>query len=380
MNYKISIVVPVFNVENYIKNALDSILKQSIGFEHLEVIMVNDHSTDKSGEIIDEYAVKYGNFTAVHLSENSGAAGKPRNVGMEKATADYIMFLDPDDYYTYNACEVLYSKIINENADMVFGNYSNYRKGKPLKVKTPVDLENEIKVNNISKETRLLTIAPSIWTKIFKTSFIKENNITFPERVPGQDLVFVVNSLLNAKGIIFLNRFIACNRNLRDSGSDRSITYTQSKKYLIGLIGAYTQLYQVFEYNNHKDYIQLGFHSHLSFWMRQFMLYNLNQSEKIELLSTAAPLFKKLQINGMNFKQKQMEILFNSISNGKYDEAIVLSEVIQLSIEKENKLKKKLKSKQKQVATLQTVKGWSSYKSKNIVHRLRNILKNRDSK
>ena len=119
MNYKISIVVPVFNVENYIKNALDSILKQSIGFEHLEVIMVNDHSTDKSGEIIDEYAAKYGNFTAVHLSENSGAAGKPRNVGMEKATADYIMFLDPDDYYTYNACEVLYSKIINENAETV---------------------------------------------------------------------------------------------------------------------------------------------------------------------------------------------------------------------------------------------------------------------
>ena len=374
MNYKISIIIPVFNVENYIRNALDSILKQSIGFENLEVIMVNDNSTDKSGEIMEEYALNYGNFTAIHLPENSGAAGKPRNIGMEKATADYLMFLDPDDYYTYNACEVLYSKIINENVDMVFGNYSNYREGKFIKVKTPFNLKDEIKVNNISEETRLLTIAPSIWTKIFKTSFIKENNITFPERVPGQDLVFVVNSLLNAKGIIFLNKFIACNRTVRDSGSDRSITYTQNKKYLTGLTQAYTHLYQVFKHNDCEDYIQLGFHKHISFWMRRFTS-DLNPSEKRELLSTAAPLFKNLQFSGLTLKQKQMDILFNSISNKKYDEAIALSEVIYLSIEEENKLKKKLKSKQKQVATLQTVKGWSLYKSKNIFHRLKNKLK-----
>ncbi|PAV06306.1 glycosyltransferase family 2 protein [Methanobacterium bryantii] len=375
MNYRISIIVPVFNVENHIRNALESILRQSIGFKRLEVIMVNDYSTDKSREIMDEYADKYDNFTAIHLHENSAAAGKPRNIGMRKATADYIMFLDPDDYYTDNACEVLYNKIVAEDADIVFGNYFNFRKGKLLKVKTPFNMENEIKVNRIQEETRLLAITPSIWTKIFKTTFIKENNILFPEGIPGQDLVFVVNSLLNAKRIIFLNKFIVCNRNLRDSGSDRSITYTQNKKYLIGLIDTYTQLYHIFKQNNHEDYIQLGFHSHISFWMRQFMLYDLNQTEKRELLSTAAPLFKKLQFNGLTFKQKQMEVLFNSISNKKYDEALILGEVIHLSIEKENKLKRKLKSKQKQVATLQTVKGWSLYKSKNILQRLKNKFK-----
>ena len=132
-NYKISIILPIFNVEDYIKDALKSIVNQTIGLEHLEVIMVDDCSTDKSGEIMDEYANKYENFTAIHLPENSGAAGKPRNVGMEKATGDYLMFLDPDDYYTDNACEILYNKIVEEDVDIVFGKYYvQYENGKKL--------------------------------------------------------------------------------------------------------------------------------------------------------------------------------------------------------------------------------------------------------
>lgn len=119
--------MPVYNVEKFIEEALNSILKQSIGHENLEIIMVNDCSTDSTGRIIDEYEAKYKNFKAIHLPENSSFAGKPRNVGIQNSTAPYIMFLDPDDYYLKEACETLYNKIISKDVDIVFGKYfANY--------------------------------------------------------------------------------------------------------------------------------------------------------------------------------------------------------------------------------------------------------------
>ena len=84
--YKISIIVPVHNSEKYLRNSLESIINQSIGFENIEVIIVNDASTDGTKDIIDEYSYKYNNFKPIHLTENTGAAYGPRNIGLRKAT------------------------------------------------------------------------------------------------------------------------------------------------------------------------------------------------------------------------------------------------------------------------------------------------------
>ena len=133
--YKISVIVPVFNVEDTLQNAFDSILNQSIGFENLEVIFVDDKSTDKSADIIKEYSKKYNNVKSVILDENSGFAGKPRNIGIENATAPYLMFLDPDDIFLEDACEILYDNINKNNLELVSGNYN-------------INRDNEIVRNN----------------------------------------------------------------------------------------------------------------------------------------------------------------------------------------------------------------------------------------
>ena len=117
--YKISVIVPVFNVEDTLQNAFDSILNQSIGFENLEVIFVDDKSTDKSADLINSYSKKYNNIKSFFLDENSGFAGKPRNIGIENATAPYLMFLDPDDIFLENACEVLYDNISKNNLEKI---------------------------------------------------------------------------------------------------------------------------------------------------------------------------------------------------------------------------------------------------------------------
>ena len=206
MKYKVSIIIPVFNVENYIEDALKSIINQTIGLEHLEVIMVDDCSTDKSGEIMDEYANKYENFTAIHLPENSGAAGKPRNIGMEKATGDYLMFLDPDDYYTYDACEVLYEKITNEDVDIVFGKYNiQYENGNVIPAQYrlySIDVP-EVKAMKTDNKELFHSVPPSLWTKIFKRNLIEQNNIRFPEGIPGQVFGFCSTCFFKSKGSYF---------------------------------------------------------------------------------------------------------------------------------------------------------------------------------
>ncbi|WP_052332182.1 glycosyltransferase family 2 protein [Methanobrevibacter arboriphilus] len=118
--------MPIFNAEKYLETSLNSIVNQSIGIENLQVILVNDGSTDKTKNIINEYAMKYDNFLAIHLENNIGGAYGPRNIGLKYAVADYLMFLDSDDRYELNACEILYNKISSEtygNLDIVFGRY-----------------------------------------------------------------------------------------------------------------------------------------------------------------------------------------------------------------------------------------------------------------
>ena len=93
--------------------------KNLLGIENLEVIMVNDGSTDESPAIMQKYACEYSNFKIINLENKSGAAGKPRNEGLKAATAPYIMFLDPDDIYDKRACEVMYNTITSKKCDIV---------------------------------------------------------------------------------------------------------------------------------------------------------------------------------------------------------------------------------------------------------------------
>lgn len=121
--YKISIIIPIFNVEKYLKRALNSIINQTMDFKDIEVIMVDDCSTDNSRKIIEEYSNKYSNFIGIYHEKNSGCAAIPRNTGLKVASGEYIMFLDPDDEYSLDCCEKLYNTIREYDADVAFGRF-----------------------------------------------------------------------------------------------------------------------------------------------------------------------------------------------------------------------------------------------------------------
>ena len=121
--YKISVILPVYNVEKYIEKSIDSLMNQSIGFEKLQIILIDDNSTDQSAEIIRRYEKKYDNIFGIYLTQNSHAAGKPRNEGLDIASGECVMFLDPDDMYEKNACEILYRELNEGGYDCVAGYY-----------------------------------------------------------------------------------------------------------------------------------------------------------------------------------------------------------------------------------------------------------------
>lgn len=110
----ISVIVPVYNVEKYLRQCLDSLLQQS--YRDLEIIMVDDGSQDSSGEVCEEYACKYPHFKVVH-KQNAGL-GMARNTGLEHITGQYVVFVDSDDYLDEDAIEMLYRGLTENHVDM----------------------------------------------------------------------------------------------------------------------------------------------------------------------------------------------------------------------------------------------------------------------
>ena len=123
-DYKISIILPVYNREKYLKDTINSIINQDIGFENIELIIVDDNSTDNSQVIIKDYASKYENIKPILLKKNSGSPSKPRNIGLDNVTAPYLMFIDSDDYLTENCCSTIYNIAIKKDCDTVHFNYA----------------------------------------------------------------------------------------------------------------------------------------------------------------------------------------------------------------------------------------------------------------
>lgn len=333
MSKIVSIIVPVFNVEKHIRKSINSILNQTVYCEDIEVIMVDDCSTDNSGVIIDEYASKYENFKAIHLDENSGAAGKPRNVGLNIASSDFVMFLDSDDCFVENALEILLNKIRQDDElDIVLGGYVNVYDKKQEIILPFKGKEDKYFVNTLN-EFDLAKINPAISSKIFRKDFLIKNNIKFPEGVPGQDLVFFLNSFFNSSKILSLNDFIVYKRILRSKGSDKSISFNLNYNYIIGLIKAYTLTLNIFNENNvNMNLAKLISINHLRFLTNQLLKNQLTKDELSRICNSEE--FHNF-INNDFFKvAAEFRLIFDNMKKDTFDN-ISLINYIEDNIEKE---------------------------------------------
>jgi poly(ribitol-phosphate) beta-N-acetylglucosaminyltransferase len=116
----VSVIVPVWNVEPYLVQCLDSVVGQTLGLERIELVAIDDGSTDGSGRILDEYAARFPQVVVIH-EPNSGGPGRPRNLGIDRATGTYVFFLDADDYLGTEALERLVAMAERNESDIVLG-------------------------------------------------------------------------------------------------------------------------------------------------------------------------------------------------------------------------------------------------------------------
>ena len=174
---KVSIIVPVYNVEKYLSKCLDSLVNQTL--KDIEIIIVNDGSPDHSQDIIDKYAKRYSKKIRAFQKDNGGQASA-RNLGLTKATGEYILFVDSDDYIELDTCDELYNNAKKLNSDIVLFDYYIIYSKEHNKLKSVIEKVND--VDNINKKEFFLS-TPSPVNKLFRREFLLNHNFRFPEGI-----------------------------------------------------------------------------------------------------------------------------------------------------------------------------------------------------
>lgn len=200
---KLSVIVPVYNVERFLPRCLDSLLRQGLEAGEYEVICVNDGSTDKSFTILVEYEKKYPEIFKVITQENKGV-GPARNVGLKVAQGEWIGFADPDDYLMDGGYKYLLDSYCQENVDVVaFEKYYVYTDGIERKFAT-VPLEGMIVFEGDGAVAHDHYELPSVCSKLFRRKFLQQRNLFF-EAVYYEDLLFIFKMFSYHPHFIYTN-------------------------------------------------------------------------------------------------------------------------------------------------------------------------------
>lgn len=227
---KVSVIIPVYNVEKYLRQCLDSLLTQTL--EDIELICINDGSTDGSLSILQEYA-NTDERIKIFDKENEGQ-GVARNIGIKNATGEFIAFVDPDDWVEVDMYEKLYNQAKTLNSQVVFCDYqkvqeNNGKTFRPHIFRKAVSLTKSkpIKVvvgQNIKKPVLYSSflVAPCyVWNGIYNTNLVKENSIRFADYRCFEDVMFMVRTIVLAQNISYLDK-VLYNYRIRKSSTLRS--------------------------------------------------------------------------------------------------------------------------------------------------------------
>jgi glycosyltransferase EpsJ len=201
--YKISIIVPVFQVENFIQECLESLVNQTL--DSIEIVCVNDGSYDNSLKIIEEYKRRF-KFIRLINQENQGLSGA-RNTGLKHISGEYLLFVDGDDFLEPNVLASIYEIASDNNLDIldfyinsVEDNIKRIWKNQYLKIDTPIT--GEIYFNKYIKQFRNQPPV-SAWSHLYRTEFIKQNHLEFIRDRYYEDIPFTAEAYLVAYRVYF---------------------------------------------------------------------------------------------------------------------------------------------------------------------------------
>lgn len=234
---KLSIIVPVYNIIQYLPKCLDSILSQTL--RDIEIICVDDCSTDSSFSILEEYKSKDDRIKLLKLAKNYGQ-GYARNRGIEIAQGEYIGFVDGDDYIDPNYFEALYNSAVKNNADIsvasILKHKKNYKKYNVIYKKEGIAENIQDKIKLCGDKKKFFFYA---WNKIYKTDLIKNNGIEFAQGQIYEDVIFAIEALYYSNRVVSVPN-IKYHYIERKNSSVKRKDITGKKEY--DLTKAYTEL------------------------------------------------------------------------------------------------------------------------------------------
>ncbi len=248
----VSVIIPVYNVEKYLNECVESVINQT--YKNLEILLIDDGSTDNSGEICDEYKEKDSRINVIH-KKNDGLSNA-RNDGINNSNGEYLYFLDSDDYLEHNAIYILLNIIIKNNSDFVFfdgvsfddlnGNYSFNCKQNYIRKKQYPD-NNGINVLELMQKNKEYHSAVPLM--FFKKSFLSENQLCFKSDILHEDMLFTYQAYIKA-GLVSQCENALYNRR------NRSNSITTSAKNLKHFNGMQSVFYEIIQFSENNGVIK----------------------------------------------------------------------------------------------------------------------------
>ena len=238
MHPKVSVIIPVYNTEQYLHQCVDSVLSQTL--RDIEVILVDDESPDNCPQICNEYAQKDSRVKVIH--KKNGGLGFARNSGLEIASGEYVVFLDSDDYVDLGTYKFLYNKAILNNLDLVYYKYTQFSKSE-----TPAANYSDIEGLYIGKDVQTLMldmiasrpsekldrrIECSACTALYKRSIIDDNHLSFhsERELISEDMIFNLDFLSHAESAVYNQSTLYFYR-VNHSSTTHTIRFDRFEKY-----------------------------------------------------------------------------------------------------------------------------------------------------
>lgn len=240
-NPKVSVIIPIFNVQKWILNGIKYILNQD--YSNFEIILVDDGSTDNSGKICDEMASSHNNITVEH-TENLGS-GHARNIGIDMASGEYIYFFDIDDQCSNNLISTCVQRIIEAHSDMAIFSFDMIEHGNKTSITENRVPDGVVDNFDVLKEFYIKYILTTpggngyVWNKFYKKDFLIKHNIRFPDLRIQQDEVFNLEIYRYTPIICSINKCLY-KYYIYNRGNTRS-------HYIPNRFEIYTSVYQAFE-------------------------------------------------------------------------------------------------------------------------------------
>lgn len=233
----VSIIIPVYNVEEYLRECVDSVINQT--YKNLEIILVDDGSTDSSGRICDEYAATDNRISVIH--QKNGGLSVARNTGIETSNGDYIYFLDSDDYIDPNTIESILEIEVTENSEIVFFDAVSFADTNDFKVTQNYIRKNTYKTdsgyNVFCEMTKRKEFHSAVYLMFYTKEFIINNSLSFVPNILHEDMIFSFIALCKAKTVTQCKQAFYHRRYRKNS----IMTSSKSKKHFTSCITVYRQ-------------------------------------------------------------------------------------------------------------------------------------------